>query len=416
MRTRTCLSVFAAVLGLASASASGPALRYDDLESAPHRYSTSQPRDRVTQLKEALESGKLPLDRTSEKAYLASLLRELNIPASSQLWVFSTTSLQLRYISPSNPRAIYFNEDVYLGYIPGGRIELISMDPDLGAILYIFDIPRGEAPVRLERSDRCMNCHASEETGHVPGLILKSVTPTPSGGSLNAYRVGQTGHHIPLSDRFGGWHLTGKHGLTKPWADLIGRIVEGKLVRIPNPAGERFNPSKYLVETSDVLSHLLLEHQAGFANRVAEAAYRARTILFLGADRLTPDQEREFDAQARILVRYALFADEAPLPEGGIEGSPAFARDFLAQRKPDRVGRSLRDLDLKKRLFKHRCSYMIYQPPFQSLPAPLKNRISRRLASALDEHRPDPEFDYLPREEKRAIRTILAETAPGLLP
>lgn len=405
----------AVTLALQALSASETAPRYDDIESPPHRYSATTPKDRVSQLKEAIESGRLPLDRSSEAAFLSGLLRALDIPASSQTWVFSTTSLQLSFISPSNPRAIYFNENVYVGYIPGGRIELVAIDPDLGAIFYIFDIPRGGQSIRFDRSDRCMNCHASDETGHVPGILLKSVTPAPTGGSLTAYRIGETGHHIPLSERFGGWHLTGIHGLTNHWGNMIGRMSQGVLNRISNPPGERFNKNRYLVETSDILAHLLLEHQAGFINRAVEAGYRTRTAIHQNRDGLTAAQEKELDEQAGLLTRYLLFADEAALPGGGIEGDPVLVKDFLSKRKPDSGDDSLRDLDLKTRLFKHRCSYMIYETAFAGLPEIMKRRVSGRMSAALDEQRPDPAFAYLEPKEKRAIQSIVRATLPGFL-
>src|SRR5204862_3933954 len=133
----------------------------------------------------------------------------LDVPVSSQTLVFSTTSLQLSLISPSNPRAIFFSEDIYVGYIPGGRIEVLSLDPELGAIFYIFDIPREPGPIRYERSNRCLNCHATDDTGYVPGLVIRSVAPAANGASLDSFRRLQSGHGIPFAERFGGWQVTG---------------------------------------------------------------------------------------------------------------------------------------------------------------------------------------------------------------
>ena len=199
------------------------------------------------------------------------------IPVSSQMLVFSTTSLQLRFISPANPRAIYFSDDVYVGYIPGGRLEVVALDPELGGIFYIFDIPREKGAIRFERSERCMNCHVSDDTGHVPGLVIKSVVPGPGGGSLDAFRGGQSGHGIPFSERFGGWHVTGQHGITNHWGNLTGRMTGGQITTLSNLPGSRFRFEKYPVATSDILPQLLHEHQAGFVNRLLEASYRART-------------------------------------------------------------------------------------------------------------------------------------------
>lgn len=413
---RRAFPSFALVVAIAAAvpAASPDALlTYRDFDGPPHNYRTRVPRDRFTRAMETLESDPR-LDRSSEKAFLTSFLKILNIPASSQTLVFSTTSLQLRFISPANPRAIYFNEDIYVGYIPGGRIEVVALDPELGAIFYIFDIPKAPEKIRFERSERCMNCHAGEDTGHVPGLVIKSVVPGPGGGTLDAFRSGRSGHGIPFSERLGGWHVTGRHGITNHWGNLTGRYVAGRIETFPNPPGSRFPCAKYPVETSDVLAHLLHEHQAGFVNRVVEAGYRARTALFIAGGKLTPSQTAELDEQARIIVRYLLFTEEVPLPGGGVEPDPAFKADFLRERRATAEGLSLKDLDLTTRLFKHRCSYMIYSAVFEGLPVEMKSRIHGRLQTVLQDANRDPDSAHLPVAERRAIRAILQATLKDL--
>ena len=399
--------------GLAVASAVLAQSSFTDIDAPPHNYRQRTPTDRFTRLKEAIESGKIALDRRDEKAFVLSLLQALEIPATSQMLVFSTTSLQLSLISPANPRALYFNEDVYLGYVPGGRIEIVSLDPELGGIFYIFDIPKEVGPLRIERSERCMNCHASDDTAHVPGLVIKSVVPGQRGGSLTAYRLGQTGHGIPYEQRFGGWYVTGQHGLTNHWGNLTGRLTAGNLTTIPNLPGERFSFGKYLVATSDILPQLLLEHQAGFVNRVVESSYRARTALHFGNGHLTSAQAAELDEQAKVVTRYLLFADERPLP-GSVEGDAAYKADFLRTRRATASGDSLKDFDLLARLFKYRCSYMIYSPVFTGLPGGMKQRVYQRLNAALSLEKPDPDFAYLPAAEKKVIRAILRATLSDL--
>ncbi len=346
-------TIFLSVLGAITTSGQP---QYHDIDEPPHNYRQRAPKDRFTHLKDAFESGRIALDRSSEKAFVLSVLEALGIPATSQMLVFSTTSLQLSLISPANPRALYFNEDVYLGYVPGGRIEIVSLDPELGSIFYIFDIPKDTKPLRIERSERCMNCHASEDTGHVPGLVIKSVMPGPSGGSLTAYRQAQSGHGIPFEQRFGGWHVTGRHGITNHSGNLTGRFVDGEIVRVSNATGARFNWEKYPVATSDILPQLLHEHQAGFVNRVVEASYRARTALHASGGKLSDLQARELDAQAEVIARYLLFVDEAPLPPGGVEGDAAYKADFLRTRRMTAEGVSLKDFDLRTRLFTHPAS------------------------------------------------------------
>jgi len=388
---------------------------YQDFAAAPHNYRTRSLQDRFTLAMGGLENDPR-LDRSSEKAFLVSFLKRFGVPASSQMLVFSTTSLQLRFISPSNPRAIYFSEDLYVGYIPGGRLEVVSLDPELGAIFYIFDIPRDKEPIRFERSERCMNCHVSEDTGNVPGLVIKSVVPGPGGGSLDAFRGGQSGHGLPFSERFGGWHVTGKHGITNHWGNLTGRYVAGVIETFPNRPGERFRFEKYPVATSDILAHLLHEHQVGFVNRAVEAGYRARTALFISGGKLTPAQAAELDEQARLVVRYLLFADEAALPAGGIEPDASFKADFQRNRRATADGVSLKDLELTTRLFKHRCSYMIYSPVFAGLPEVMKSRIYDRLQKALQVGGRGTESAFLEADEKATIRRILKATISELPP
>jgi len=386
---------------------------YRLFDSPPHNYSSRTPRDRFTQKLDYLAND-LSLDRSSEKAFVISFLKALEVPASSQMLVFSTTSFQSRLISPSNPRAIYFNEDIYVGYVPGGRLEVIALDPDLGAIFYIFDIPKEKDVIRFERSDRCMNCHVNEDTGFVPGLVIRSVVPGPGGGSLDAFRIAQSGHGIPFSERFGGWHVTGKNNITNHWGNLTGRFVAGVLNKITNAPGQRFDFNEYPVATSDLLPHLLHEHQVGFVNRVVEAAYRARTILSLNNGQFTDAQSAELDDQARIVTRYLLFADEVPLPSGGIEPDPAYKSDFLVHRRATSDGTSLKDLDLTTRLFKYRCSYMIYSPIFAALSEILKMRIYDKLNAALNDNANDKDYSYLEPGEKESIRRILKETLKDL--
>lgn len=383
---------------------------YDEFDKPPHNYYSRELKDRFTGFIEKLESGGIELHYGSEKAFVLSVLKALEIPASSQMLVFSTTSLQLRLISPQRPRALYFSEDVYLGYIPGGRIEVISMEPELGAVFYIFDIPKNSQALNIERSKRCMNCHAAEETGYVPGLVMKSVVPGPSGGSLIAFRQNKTGHAIPFNLRFGGWYVTGRHHIQEHWGNLIGSLSNGELARTVIEPGERFDFDDYPSATSDILPQLLHEHQVGFVNRIVEASYRARTYEYADNGRLSAEHARELDQQADGIVRYLLFADEATLPPGGVEGDARFKEDFLQNRRIASNGWSLKDLDLRTRLFAFRCSYMIYSAVFEGLPIPMKERIYRDLAEALSTV--GEEFAYLPDSEKRAIRTILTETVP----
>jgi len=393
---------------------SGAAAYEPVIDAAPHDYWTKPLGDRFTKLKTEVEAGRVVLDGAGgEIAFLTSVLRALEVPVTSQMLVFSTTSLQLRLITPANPRALYFNEDTYIGYIPGGKLEVVSIDPALGAIFYILDIPRGAEPFRAERSNRCANCHVAEDSGYVPGLVVKSVLPGVRGGSLETFRKAQTGHAVPLKERFGGWYVTGVERLGPHLGNVFGQYVAGgELQKVPLEPGTRFDFARYPVATTDVLPQLLHEHQVGFVNRAVAATYRTRELVAAG--KATDTVLTELDGMARAFTRYLLFADEVPLVRGAVVGDAAYRNDFLRTRRADARGASLKDFDLQTRLFRYRCSYMIYSAAFTGLPPEMKQRVYRRVWQALNVARPDPEYAYLPTAEKQSIQAILRATLKDL--
>ena len=385
-----------------------PAVAFAD---APHDYWTRPLTDEVTRFVERLNAGTAAMDATGEKAYLLSLLKELDVPASSQLLVYSATSLQGGLIRAANPRALYFHEEVYVGYVPGGKLELASIDPEAGAVFHILTRPNG-GQARVERTNRCMNCHAGNPMHRLPGFFTESVIATTTGASLDGFRRDLVGHTVPLADRFGGWHVTGPQAREFPLANLLGAADGANIRRIKNPPGTMFDWGRYPVETSDLLTHLVHEHQLEFHNLVTLAQYRAREAKNGKAGSST-EAAASLNAIARELVRYILFAGEAKLPSGGVVPEGAFANDFLARKKAGSGGQSLRDLELRTRMFKYRCSYMIYTKAFAALAPEVKDRVLAGLRSALSD-KGLPEFSYLPQEERRTIRKILNETLPGL--
>jgi hypothetical protein len=383
-----------------------------DLDSEPHRYFQRTAVDRFSRRIPELAEGRLPLDRSSERAFLKSLLRALDIPESSQLLVFSNTSLQLSLINPDNPRALYFSDDLYLGYVPGGKIEVATIDAELGAVFYIFDIPRSDSRVVVERARRCMNCHANEDTLKVPGLSVKSVAPGPGGGSLDTFHPGQSGHTQPLAERFGGWYVTGTGGFDGHWGNRLGRLYQGELSATPLEPGTRFSFERYPVATSDLLAHLLHEHQVGGVNRLIRAQYRFRELRHRNGGSVPQALPPDLETELADLLGYLLFAQEAPIPASGIPGNPAFREGFARNRKVV-DGHSLKDLDLQTRLLRFRCSYLIHTPFFEGLDADLRRRIVRDLDHALSPGKRNAASRHLSDSEAAVIRTILRATVPG---
>jgi hypothetical protein len=138
--------------------------------------------------------------------------------------------------------------------------------------------------------------------------------------------------------------------------------------------------------------------------------YRTRDALAVGDGSVRLQDRHELDEIAWRLVRYLLFQGEAALPAGGLQPDNELRNAFLARRIAGPSGRSLRELELESRLFKSRCSYMIYTKGFTALPREFRQRVLRGLTLALAEQDAPAEFNYLPPEEKRAIRLILRET------
>lgn len=390
--------------------------RVIDFRAPPHNYLDWQPQDRFARLQQKALKGEVRFDTSSDKAFLASLLKELNIPASSQIMVFSASSLQSEIINPRNPRALYFNEDTYLGWVPGGLVEIIAADPVMGPMFYVFNRlrPGGPAP-DVQRSAKCMNCHAGNATRRLPGLIAESLLVSRAGSSLETYRRDVQGHQIPLGLRFGGWHLTGGHNLPGHKANVMGIPTNGKNEIVPVNPGQYSDLSLHLLPTSDILPHLIHEHQLGFENRLVHAIYTMRQLKHENQGPPAAAAKAEIEEMAQELARYITFADEAKFPAKGITGDPAYARDFLSDRRATKDGFSLKDLDLKTRIFKHRCSYMLYTDTWKEAPKELKERVYYHMALHLRDQ-PDARHSHLQPGERLIIRGILKETMTDLPP
>jgi hypothetical protein len=389
-----------------TAASAAPPLRY---EATPHHYWESPLQDAFSRWWRENSS---TLDSwppaASEQEALRRVLAALQLPESSQMLVFSATSLQ-RTIGPHRPRALYFNDEIYLGWVPGGRLEIAADDPVVGPVFFILSLTQSGRLGEPDRQTRCLNCHGNADTGNLPALLATSVLPDEDGGSLETFRPPGTGHHVPLASRFGGWHLSDTLAAAAPLANRIGRSAEGRTNTIINLPGNRFPLENYLRPTSTLLPQLIHEHQLGAVNLMTAALYRAREIQKPGNPPLTAIEESELNTHATNLARYFLFADEATLPPDGIPRDPAYARDFTANRRPDAQGRSLKDLDLRTRLFTHRGSYMLYTPLWKNLPALVKNRVWRALSNALQDT-PSPDGTHLAPTERRALREIIHTT------
>jgi hypothetical protein len=406
------------------------AVAADDFEREPIRYSSSTPDNVVSRLQQRLAAGKVKLTHDKKSGYLRSVLRELQVPVSSQMLVYSKTSLQRNRISPRTPRALYFNDDAYVGYCSGGDVlELSAVDPQLGTVFYTLEQDADKMPRFARQTDRCTLCHSSSQTQGVVGHVVRSVFSDPSGYpilSAGTYRVDQT---TAIEKRWGGWYVTGTHGKQEHLGNLIVRTrtveqpVDNKAGLNVTDLGDRFERSAYLSGHSDIVALLVMEHQTDAQNYLTRANFDTRQALHaeqsLNKEMNLPATHRWKSTDSRIrsagedLLKVLLFSEEAPL-SGKVRGTSTFAADFSKRGLRDKQGRSLRDFDLEKRLFRYPCSYLIYSKSFDALPAPVRDYVLERLRKVLTGADKGKEFDHLSAIDREAIREILVATKPNL--
>jgi hypothetical protein len=389
--------------------APGPVLRYaSEYPTIP--YLTAPRADRVAELVERLARGEARLEYRGKRGYLDSLLEALEIDPSSQVLVYSQTSLQSRVIGPRTPRAIYFNDDVYVAFVQQGPIEIAALDPNLGPAFYLLE--QSSQPPRFSAElDRCLTCHDSYSLsgGGVPRLIV---------GSGYTGNLGQLVAHegwilitdrTPLKSRWGGWYVTGRHGDQVHLGNMIiktlydfDRLEELRKGNLETLDG-LFDVSPYLTNKSDIVALLVFQHQADVQNLITRLSYDARTPSAEQATLVAETAER--------LLHTMLFVDAVEYT-APISGEAGFVEQFAARAVRDSEGRSLRDLDLTRRLFKYPLSYLIHSQAFDALPADAQRVFYRRLDAVLAGADESENFAHITSEDRAAIRAILAATKP----
>jgi hypothetical protein len=427
-QTIACSVVAAALLAAVGTRA---ARAQYDFEGAPIHYPTAPTDQPVSRLIERLSKDDAPLKREGRQGLLKALLDAWEIPVSSQVLVFTKTSFQSERISPKTPRAIYFSDEVYVGWVQGSSLlEVTAYDPQLGPIFYTVDQSGFGKPEFLRQNHECTQCHASSLTHGAPGHIVRSVYPDISGHPILRNGSFLTDHRSPLKERWGGWYVTGRHGqlrhLGNQWFSEAMKVEE--LNREPGAnitsLEDRFDTSRYLTPHSDIVALMVLEHQTTVQNQLAQAVYQTRYAL-RDAEAMNQALERPADFQsestqrrisnaADALLKVMLLDGEAPLGET-IEGMSGFAQEFSQRGPRDEQGRSLRELDLERRLFKYPCSYLIYSRGVMEMPEVLKTVFFARLWATLDGSPATDDFKELSISDRHSIREILRDTLPAEL-
>jgi len=372
-------------------------------------YSRSAPGDPVALLNARLQKGEVRLEHDTRAGYLASVLAALNVPDSSQVLVFSKTSFQAPRINPRNPRALYFNDTVSVGWVRGGEVlEFAAQDPRLGTIFYTLDQATADAP-RFTRNAVCVQCHTGEATLDVPGMFAASVYPDQNGTAQYSLLY-STDHRTPFDMRWGGWYVTGRHegrhlgNATSTDPNDASPVVTPATLH-PERLDDRFDAAAYPVPSSDIVALLVMEHQMRALNLMTRVGWEARVGETVAG--------RPLQNGINELVDYLLFVDEAPLP-GPITGASPFAGHFADNAPRDRAGRALKDLDLGNRLFRYPCSYLIYSEPFDGMPAAVRQRVFARMFEILSGRDTQRRYAALDEGRRRAVLEILRDTKKEL--
>lgn len=407
-----------------------PAHALDRFEEAPIHYSATEPVNPVSALQTQLDADTETLEFDPQFGYLPAVLDALKIPVSSQSLVFSKTSLQNHAISPATPRAIYFNDDVYIGAVQqGAMLEISTADPNLGAVFYTLSQEESPRPQFQRQTESCLQCHGTSMTRDIPGHLVRSLYTDGDGFPILKAGTFITTQESPLEERWGGWYATGLHGDARHMGNVIASEAEtgvaldreagANLLALPNVV----DAAKYLGDQSDIVALMVLEHQTKMHNLFTQASFDTRFALrdqtvidkmthATGAP-LSDATKRRIANTCDKLVDYLLFVDEAPLTDP-ITGSSDFTKIFSAGGPVDHAGRSLRKLDLNTRLFKYPVSYLIYAPQFDGLPAEARRYIYWRLWQILEGKVADPRYDHLTPELREVLREILIDTKSEL--
>ncbi len=399
------------------------------IEDDSINYQAPPKNDPIALLQHEIDSGQTKLKFQGESGYLFSVLKALKIPISSQTLVFSRTSFQQHIISPDNPRALYFNDEVYIGWVRGGElIEISSVDPVQGAMFYTLDQSTTGQP-KFVRRDECLQCHYSQKTLGVPGHLVRSVYPDNEG--LPQLQAGSfsTDHTSPMKERWGGWYVTGTHGDQRHMGNVM--VTDKQHPdKLDTDAGanvtslkSRVDLSGYLAPDSDIVALMVLEHQTKMHNLLTRLSYETRMALSQNEainrafhrplGEWSDSTRRRISSIGDELVKYMLFAEEPKL-EGRIQGTSNFETEFPKAGPRDHAGRSLRDFDLQQRMFRYPCSFLIYSPAFDQLPTPARDYVYRKLWSVLTETKPDKTYQNLTGADRKAILEILSETKSDL--
>jgi hypothetical protein len=413
-------AVAALLIGVVTLSAQRGGWFVESRDHPAISYSQGPAANAIVELNRRIREGDVALTFTPVTGYLESTLEALRIPRESQVAVFSPTSFQASRIHEKNPRSVFFNDTVSVGWVRTGTVlEVAAQDDERGIIFYALDQTETSVP-QFKRNDDCLACHLTRDTLGVPGLVAYSVLPLADERAYRAAYVSD--HRSPLADRWGGWYVTGARGVehmgNRPTTGYRPAPRDQDAAPADTPDlvsldGE-FDTQGYLTPYSDIVALMVLEHQTHMTNLITRMGWETRV-----AGGSAVEASSRAYATALELVDYLLFVDEAPLDglageDGRPYGQSGFADVFGAGEPRDSRGRSLRQFDLDRRLMRYPCSFLIYTPAFDALPPAALDVVYRRLWQVLSGEEQGPRYQVLSRADRQAVVEILRETKTGL--
>src|SRR6185295_3669749 len=250
--------------------------------------------------------------------------------------------------------------------------------------------------VRFQRqTDNCLQCHDSTGlTLGVPGVTVRSIFPAADGQPRFNLGGHRTTWKSPFEERWGGWYVTGEHGSLRHMGNVFFPDDPDPDMKTLRDRGanlkelkKRIDTDPYLTDTSDIVALMVLEYQTSVHNLITRANHETRIALLqndeinrsLGVPLrpMTDGTKKRIGYACEPLVEALFYSEEAALGQA-VKGNSTFVKDFEQRGPFDRKGRSLRQFDMSRRMFKYPLSYLIYSKAFAGLPPEAMEWIAAR--------------------------------------
>ncbi|MEJ0007324.1 MAG: hypothetical protein WDM77_13395 [Steroidobacteraceae bacterium] len=330
-------------------------------------YSGTPQHNAIARLQARLLRGEVRLEFKPPRGYLDSVLKNLGIDPSSQMLVYSKSSLQVEWVNAATPRAIYFNEDTYAAWVQAvGLLEFVTMDSQLGPVFYTMTNQKDSTSGFGRETLRCLDCHDkfALQGGGVPMLLATSNYVDVNGLTLKPIAAREVTDRTPLGIRWGGWYVSGHQGAQAHLGNI--QVHTAREIANVDPArrgnlqslGALLDTRPYMTDKSDIVALLVFEHQSTVYNLITRINFKARSrvarefnaapVIVASRNRMNPRTQAWMQQLTEPLVQAMLFANAAPLTDT-VTSTSGFDAWFQAQGPRDKAGRSLRQLDLKTR-------------------------------------------------------------------